>query len=742
MPTTSTRHYSSARTYSDISSGGSVFETDNEIDRHLQFIAENSTLRGGKAAITARIALLQEQVQWHGVDEEQVYGILDIILSGKLDEPSAKKLTKLLLPRYQVSSDCAVRIIGAIKSGANLNVLAILLRWLILVYDYLDTRGYIQNLYGVLFHYLEYETLRPNLCHLLYFLTKREHVKPFRIRKLLDLQNRVGQEPHLVGLLSVYKDYAPNLVMTAIPPVRSVIFKCPDINWQQNIIKVQARWNSSLPTDKTFSRQPIEKRSVTKRRKLDRVELPPIRTTTYSMKSVGIEEISSFKDLVKNIDKLELPNQLAAVLDNRLLQHLVICNPERSTVARISNWLGQCLMDICFWNDSTVANRKRLNDLLEKVIQLTDFTKELLPIFEAFLSSYISSWNGLDYQDKIFRLLAHLRPMSSEDMHNRFLDPLCKLFCVSAVDWKAKLILCYANILQRWTRRELQVSADPNDSYISEQTSVGLFNRLSQNVDLNEAVRGLIRHVHKMCVFALEIEHDDIRMQHSVLTFYEHLSTTVERDFPMLELPTASIISRCFFSTSGMAVSRICGILERYKTMFEQSENSKHQDIFIKRVRASYLPQDVTRFNGYITDICNALWMSVAFKTPEAFQMTEGLIRELRRMCENRGENMSQIFSLTYSPAFISLSQRFVRHLEDMHTLPIPEEERCHAPMSEETAQSSSLPIKYTEYRETYLDHLDDIGFTGLRRFLYCTMDKLIKKERQRLREMALAGED
>ena len=42
----------------------------------------------------------------------------------------------------------------------------------------------------------------------------------------------------------------------------------------------------------------------------------------------------SFKDLVSNIDKLQLPSQLAAVLDNRMLQHVVACNPDGTNPTR------------------------------------------------------------------------------------------------------------------------------------------------------------------------------------------------------------------------------------------------------------------------------------------------------------------------------------------------------------------------------------------------------------------------
>ena len=140
------------------------------------------------------------------------------------------------------------------------------LKWLILAFPMLESTAQLRSLAGVLFLYLDYETLRPvnhkfinknaatsgfemwfaigsqhlwcrgsqpkhvsdavlvpphlmydfilffrpQLCHLLYLLTRQNDVQPFRIRMVLDLQKRVGNEPHITALLSCYKLYTIN----------------------------------------------------------------------------------------------------------------------------------------------------------------------------------------------------------------------------------------------------------------------------------------------------------------------------------------------------------------------------------------------------------------------------------------------------------------------------------------------------------------------------------------------------
>lgn len=45
------------------------------------------------------------------------------------------------------------------------------------------------------------------------------------------------------------------------------------------------------------------------------------------------------------------------------------------TIARISYWLEQCLMDLVYWNDNTAETKARFNGLLLKLVALTEFMK-------------------------------------------------------------------------------------------------------------------------------------------------------------------------------------------------------------------------------------------------------------------------------------------------------------------------------------------------------------------------------
>jgi len=95
----------------------------------------------------------------------------------------SKKLLKCLVPRERVQEESIIQLLGAFGSF-SLGLRAAVLQWIVVVYDLLASTTVLHSLYGVLFHYLDFETLRPLLCNLLYRLTRREDVRPFRLRKL------------------------------------------------------------------------------------------------------------------------------------------------------------------------------------------------------------------------------------------------------------------------------------------------------------------------------------------------------------------------------------------------------------------------------------------------------------------------------------------------------------------------------------------------------------------------------
>lgn len=62
--------------------------------------------------------------------------------------------------------------------------------------------------------------------------------------------------------------------------------------------------------------------------------------------SVTLEEVENVQTFVDKMDKLELPNQLVAVLADPLLQKLLLLRPSAESFLRVANWLNAALQDV------------------------------------------------------------------------------------------------------------------------------------------------------------------------------------------------------------------------------------------------------------------------------------------------------------------------------------------------------------------------------------------------------------
>jgi hypothetical protein len=61
---------------------------------------------------------------------------------------------------------------------------------------------------------------------------------------------------------------------------------------------------------------------------------------------VTLEEISNAEVFVENLDKIELPSQLVAVLADPLLQKFMLLRPSAEGVGRVCNWVWACVSDV------------------------------------------------------------------------------------------------------------------------------------------------------------------------------------------------------------------------------------------------------------------------------------------------------------------------------------------------------------------------------------------------------------
>ncbi|CAI2174606.1 2651_t:CDS:10 [Funneliformis geosporum] len=641
-------------------------ESTNNIDKlineKIHYIAQNAGVKNIKKLVKNQILELDKLVLYSGLEVAQIAEVLNVILTGKLDDIDTKSLIKVLLPRKSISNFLVIKVLGSLGNKIlKYNIQALLLRWIIIVYNVIEDHSELLKFYGVIIHYIEYDTLR------------------------VDLQNRYGPEPHLLGLLTLYKTFFPNLVTIRIPSSKGSIFKCPDVAWLQLFNQIQRKWNCDKSLNDTHLTRSLIFKSTPKRRKLDHIEVPKAHTFNATQNSITLEEIMNVKLLASNIDKIDLPSQLASVLENRMLQHIVVCNPEKVIIARISYWLEQCLMDLVYWNDNTVEIKALFNSLLTKIVALTEFMK--------FLAKYVQTWDGIEHQEAIFKLLSLLRPVPFKQLSNEFLIPLQKLHEKSTPNWKAKLIHCYTNLFTHWILH--QETNTHQENYEGEiENFENSFLKLSTEGDHSKTIQEFINHINQLSLTSLESTNDDIEVQHAIFSAFETIANLqLNHNWDMIIIPSSSIVYRAFFS-SGMSLSRICGIVLRYKEAFDKFEKGS------RRIRMRHNHD----------------------KNAKGFQLDEDIIQNLQ---EIYNENWVFSCSITHLPSLAALSKSCVQDLEDSSQNIT---KKLASPVTQfSLKETGGLQMTYTDYRVHFLNELHELGFIGIHEFLYQSLTSLSK---------------
>lgn len=266
-----------------------------------------------------------------------------------LDQGTVTSLVKNLYPQEGVASNHVTHVVcclGPSKSKPNPATQALLVRWLILAYDTLEDRTHLGKLYAVLFNHLDMISLRKPLCHLLSLITRRKHVKPFRIQALMELiQNAGGEDRELMSLLKVFKNYYPEIIIGNIGGSRrtALFFKHPDPEWSSHAKLLQDQSLEKVQASDPTGFQVVHRGTV-KRSKVE-VIVPALQTSRLSSKHVSLEEIRNVDHFVEKLDKIELPNQIISTLGDAMAQKYIFLVQSEAANHRLDEWLRSFLQD-------------------------------------------------------------------------------------------------------------------------------------------------------------------------------------------------------------------------------------------------------------------------------------------------------------------------------------------------------------------------------------------------------------
>ncbi|OWP00465.1 hypothetical protein B2J93_776 [Marssonina coronariae] len=696
-------------------------EPDDGIFELVAVLQKESNKKAKQRSV--KIASITEKVTAKaysdGLSNATLDKLVDIITTpNELDQSSLGGLIRNLYPVTRVPDTIVVKVVASLGHGSaypSYSAQAALLKWLVMVYDVLANQKILSQLYSLFFNLLDNTALRPQLCHVLSLATRRKHVRPFRIQFLMELIRQAGNEPPLVGLLRVYKDYYPDVIVGEAASGRASAFTHPNPEWRQRLGEIQElhlqRTQDGLPAEKRTFR--VARKSAVTGARLS--VLPQVYTSHAQESSVTLEEIEGAHEFVQKLEKIEPPNQLVAVINDPLLQRFLQLRFCDDDSRRIDSWL------LAFFDDQLQTPETGERLVLEMLIAVRGYTRHTKTLPTAclkYLKSMMPSWNGTTGREVILDLLVYIPPESFEDLYISTLRPLeDALLEDGTTSSQLALLSFYGELIRRWM--------------------VFLLSRPQQNQALGAAATtALTNHASNLAVNIIQTS-TVVQTLSTILDFYETTAALIAhaslKSIARITIPPGEVVYSLLFTSSLSIISRLCDILALYKRAFELAMASKTSNSSGSG-QQSYHKDYVNQFNGFLMDVCNCFWRSRAFNAtdPNALgcllspTVTQALSKYVSDL--DPALSISSLFSFSYSPLFSLFALSYVRELEDNAE---DEISRRHAgPVTQSSLKQlendGGLGLVWPDYKLGVMTYMERHGIAGVGELMYNTMKHLM----------------
>ncbi|XP_049624233.1 LOW QUALITY PROTEIN: centromere protein I-like [Suncus etruscus] len=668
---------------------------------------ENETSRSRDKNLGKHLKSVENMAQKNGLSTEGIDILLNVALSGKFGAATNTRLLKCMIPATLIAEDSVVKAVSWLCVGKCSGSTKVLFyRWLVAMFDFIDHKEQINLLYGFFFASLQDDTLCPYVCHFLYLLTKKEHVKPFRVRKLLSLQAKMGMQPHLQALLSLYKFFAPTLISVSLPIRKKIYFKNSENLWKIALLQVRQRNQRPFPVTLNMILGSSNVCPEKKKRNFQSL-IPEIHCGSSSNDygqsgmslsdylgskgSVKLEQLKSFPQLLENINCLELSSQMGAVLKNPLLLHYINCITYESVLLRFYYWLSQTLQEECIWYKvNNYENEKEFTNFLDTIIKAQCFLQEGFYSCEAFLYKSLPIWDGHCCRSQVLQLVSWIPLSSFSELKPLIFDPLARIFFTSTIYFKCSYLQSLKELLQNWL---LRLSADYQMKLVNrfinpqETTLDGSMNSVAE----------LIHYVGWLSTIAMRLESNQTFLLHFILDFYEKVCDIfINYDLPLLVVLPPGVFYPALLSMDASVLNQLGYIMHRY----HNNLTSAKEKVLLKKTNLehNFSSKTYQEFNQYLTVMVGCLWTSKLLENgtyikPELF-MKAGLLEYKNSL------------NLIHHPALLCYTVSFL--LQEF-----PEERRVCTKL-----------IRGDKWN-LYLNYLFSKGFQGLKLFIKTSFRQL-----------------
>ncbi|XP_070615928.1 centromere protein I [Erythrolamprus reginae] len=652
----------------NIPSSEETQNTEDPLEEALTFltkIKDRTSLKN--AALQKHLSSVEKIAQERGLTSEEIDVLLNIALSGKFAEMISIRLLKNLIPISTITEDSIVSAVSWLCVGkCSRNTQVLFLKWLIAMYDLIDHKEKINALYGFFFTFLQDEKLCPFVCHVLYLLTRRENVKPFRVRRLLDLIAKMGSEAPLEALLLMYKSFAPSMVPSNLFQSTKMRFKNTENLWKTAIGNIKQRSCGISPT-----LQPVITFQPPKKKWNSKLMIPAINSNSnWSAESskancidfnsppkfFPVQHLQTFPQLLENIHCLELPSQIGSVLGNHLLLHYINCVRDDVVYQRMYYWLGQTFREECPW--TKIENQKyelEFKEFLNTVLEAECFLQEGFSSCEEFLYRSLPFWDGCCCRSQVLQMISWIPLSTFSEMKPYLCKPLTQLFFTSSLYFKCGVLESLRDLLLNWLNWHF-LQADMT----SELTADVLNTSISSLVN---STRELIHFVGRLSTIALHLENNSAFLMHFVLDFYEIVCDMFQKyKVPLVVIPPAGVFYPALLSMDSVTVDQLCHIMFRYRTNLIAAKKYRHSKKAMLQIK--YSNQICQEYNQCITSMVGCLWTSNVFDTDAHPQ---GIYMEPRVLEKTLVQEYRKALNIVYHPAFTGYAMLFMQQMQSKH---------------------------------------------------------------------------
>lgn len=680
-------------------------EIKNAVDAILAYEPNNTS----QDLLKEPFAVLGTYAPQYGLDVSEIEKLVSFIITPTCRVPLVARtciVRDFLYPRSKVPSKIVMCILGKFTTTTYTPILIFqqLLKWLVIVYEFLEDSQIISKLYASLLTKISYETTRRWVCHLLYLATTQSLASPWRAQFLIEEYSRYPNSIYLVGLLKHYKDYNPALVSGFLPLIKPTVFQHPNNYMADSIRKIHNRSANLLANSQVISTA-VKSEKLSRKRAYSNLSV--VTTTIPALleeyqPNFGVETITNIPQFVERFHKLEFPLQMSYIVnDTGMLSRLLIYKNDDSAWNRFNSWLIHSL----------VSTGPAFNiPLLEKVVSFVTYSKELPVSVENYLYDVLITWDGRQCRDLIFLLLSYLPMQSAEDITERLLEPL-KRIVENRGDVATYIAIneFFFKLLKHWKSLVLVKNASIADFLIKEQCRV---------------LRSVSAFVDHYGLIALEKFRNNVELSFTVLDYFEELIRFPDHsNFPMVIIMSSELCYHLILSGSAVNLSRICGIVTLTRPLHM---NATRDAVF----------DQSTFFQSIILDICNGVWLNKPFdvtKSPSSFSgfnrftLEPELVENLKEVAAARGFNINTLLSLSSSVMFCRRAAVYMRQLEKKQGVVQRLREPPGYASLKQNAVKGGVPIGFGDFRVSFLDELDDEGMHGLRDLLYSSMKRLME---------------